>query len=309
MSKPYIYSLEEFLSINHISHHYGSAMSCFQAHCDMLRTISLPGVIPSFYSIILVTEGNESYTINDSEVELKANDLLVKFPHDTLILKSCSENASSFHLLVEKNYSDEVLYQNKGIPQVNYTEIFNSFPVFHLDETKATVFQDLYRRMQQTIDRPHLFKQELLRYQLLIFQLLLVELVTGIEVNHQNLKPKDNILKRFLYLASYNFRKERQIQFYADQLNISPAYLSRIVRELTGKTVLSFLSNFLYNEICIQLKTTEKTISEIAEELNFNDQSALTNFFRGKSGVTPTDYRKRNPQALSSSVSTSASPQ
>jgi len=298
MSKPYIYSLEEFLSLNHISHHYGSAMSCFQAHCDLLRAIRLPGVIPSFYTIILVTEGSESYTINDSEVELKANDLIVKFPHDTIILKSCSENASSFHLLVEKNYSDEAFYQNKGIPQTNYTEIFTSFPVSHLDETKATVFQDLYRRIQQTIDRPHLFKQELLRYQLLIFQLLMVELVTGVEMNHQDLKPKDNILKRFLYLASSNFRKERQIQFYADQLNISPTYLSRIVRELTGKTVLSFLSNFLYNEICIQLKTTEKTISEIAEELNFNDQSALTNFFRSKSGVTPTVYRKRNPQPL-----------
>ena len=43
-----------------------------------------------------------------------------------------------------------------------------------------------------------------------------------------------------------------------------------------------------------QLKTTEKTISEIADELNFNDQSALTNFFRTKAGMSPLSYRKKH---------------
>ena len=85
------------------------------------------------------------------------------------------------------------------------------------------------------------------------------------------------------------------MQFYADCLNVSATYLSRTIKELTGNTVLCYLSNFLYNEICIQLKTTDKTISEIADELNFSDQSALTNFFRTKSGITPLAYKKGKP--------------
>ena len=82
------------------------------------------------------------------------------------------------------------------------------------------------------------------------------------------------------------------MQFYADRMNITTTYLSRVVKELTGNTVLGYLSNFLYNEICIQLKTTEKSISEIALDLRFNDQSALTNFFRAKTGISPLAYRK-----------------
>ena len=75
-------------------------------------------------------------------------------------------------------------------------------------------------------------------------------------------------------------------------MNVSTTYLSRTIKELTGNTVLSYLSNFLYNEICIQLRTTDKTISEISEDLSFSDQSALTNFFRSKTGYSPLSYRK-----------------
>lgn len=132
----------------------------------------------------------------------------------------------------------------------------------------------------------------MIRYQLSFCVLMMVELTSGFEVNTHDIKHKDNILKIFLHLASRHFRKERQVQFYADHMNISPTYLSRTIKELTGNTVMGYLSNFLFNEICIQLKTTDKTISEIAFDLNFSDQSALTNFFRSKSNVSPMAYRK-----------------
>ena len=103
---------------------------------------------------------------------------------------------------------------------------------------------------------------------------------------------KEKILKKFLYLASTSFKKERHVQFYADKLSISATYLSRVVKELTGNTVYGFLASFLYNEICSQLRTTERSIGEIAEDLGFKDQSALTNFFKVRSNMTPIDYRR-----------------
>jgi AraC-like DNA-binding protein len=111
-------------------------------------------------------------------------------------------------------------------------------------------------------------------------------------VNTHDLKHKENIFKIFIHLAARNFRKERQVRFYADNLNITPTYLSRVVKELSGNTVYGYLSNFLYNEICMLLKTTDMTMIEISEELNFNDQSAFTNFFKQKAGMTPLAYRK-----------------
>lgn len=292
MEQTYIYNLDELIQCNHFHHQYGSALACFPVDGHLLQTYIQPGTLPSFITIILVTRGVEHYLFNNQEIELKANDLLVKLPYDSFSFKSCSKDASSLHLLVEKNYSDDLVFQNKQLPEVDYLDIFSTFPIFHLSGDKAEEFRNVLSHICHTIERPHLYKQELLTHQLFFCQLLLAELVSGIEINANDLKHKDNILKFFLHLASRHFRKERQVQFYADQLNISSTYLSRTIKELTGNTVYSFLSHFLYSEICIQLQTTEKPINEIADELHFNDQSALTNFFRSRAGVSPLAYRK-----------------
>ena len=294
MPQPHIYNLEEFTEQNQIHSIFGSAVACFTAGRELLNRITLPGSMPSFFTIILMIDGREEYTINNNKVELEMHDLFIKLPYTPLNFKSCSNEVESVHLLVEKNFFDELARQNEQLQTATPLDIFDTIPVFHLSEAKVAEFYDLFHNIQKTISQPHLYKQELVRYQLSFCQLLLAELVSGHEVNTHDLKHKDDILKIFLHLATRHFRKERQLQFYAERLNITSTYLSRIVKELTGNTVLGYLSSFLYNEICIQLKTTDKTMSEIAEELNFNDQSAFTNFFRSKAGMSPLTYRKKS---------------
>ena len=135
----------------------------------------------------------------------------------------------------------------------------------------------------------------MVKYLVHIAQLFLAELLYGETVSTHDLKHKENIFKIFIHLATQNYRKERQVKFYADKMNITTTYLSRTVREVSGNTVLNYLSSFLYNEICRLLKTTPMSINEIALELNFNDQSALTNFFKSKSGMSPLTYRRQKP--------------
>ena len=75
-----------------------------------------------------------------------------------------------------------------------------------------------------------------------------------------DLGHKKQVYEIFLHHLYRNFRKERQIRFYADKLNVSPAYLS---------------------------------MGEIAAHLNFSDQSAMTNFFKQRSGMSPLAYRNK----------------
>ena len=97
----------------------------------------------------------------------------------------------------------------------------------------------------------------------------------------------------FLHHLYRNFRKERQIRFYADKLNLSAPYLSRLVKEISGSTINDHVTSLLYKEICNMLTQTDMTMGEIADHLNFSDQSALTNFFKQRSGMTPIAYRNR----------------
>lgn len=277
---------------------YGSAVICFTADREQLHSIRQTGSAGTFYSIILMVDGWENYLVNNNMVKIELNDIFVSLPFSTVAFDSCSGEVSSMHLMIEKNYFDDLILHNDLLRESSPIEIFSTIPVFRLGETKAASFYQSFDNIRRTIIHPHLYKDEMIKYQLNICLLMLAELVSGHEVNTHDLKYKDNILRIFLHLASRHFRKERQIQFYADRLNISPTYLSRTIKELTGNTVFGYLSNFLYSDICIQLRTTDKPISEIAADLSFSDQSALTNFFRTKSGMSPLAYRrnKATPQ-------------
>ena len=84
------------------------------------------------------------------------------------------------------------------------------------------------------------------------------------------IKRTDEIFRNFKKLSSHNYRKHHDILFYANNLNISTPYLSRRL-----------------------LDTTDMGIKEIADELDFSDQSVFGKFFVKATGVSPLKYRKR----------------
>lgn len=108
-----------------------------------------------------------------------------------------------------------------------------------------------------------------------------------------DLRHKKEVYEIFLHHLYRNFRKERQIRFNADKLNVSTAYLSRLVKEISGSTVNDHVSSLLYKEICNLLKQSDMTMGEIADSLHFSDQSALSNFFKLRSGMSPLAYRNQ----------------
>ena len=80
--------------------------------------------------------------------------------------------------------------------------------------------------------------------------------------------------------------------FYADLLNITTTYLSRIVRQMSGRTVQDFLASALVSEAAIRLKTTNRSITQLADDFHFSDQAAFTKFFTRMKGILPKKYRK-----------------
>ena len=105
----------------------------------------------------------------------------------------------------------------------------------------------------------------------------------------------NNFLKEYNKDRRYKMilSKSGDNMLYADKLNVSTAYLSRLVKEISGSTVNDHVSSLLYKEICNLLKQSDMTMGEIADSLHFSDQSALSNFFKLRSGMSPLAYRNQ----------------
>ncbi len=104
----------------------------------------------------------------------------------------------------------------------------------------------------------------------------------------------EEIFARFLQLVPKHAAHHHDIAYYAGQLNITTTYLSRIVRKMSGRTVMSFLEYAIMNEAVRLLKNIDRSVADIAFALNFSDQSSFTKFFTRLKGSSPLQYRKSN---------------
>lgn len=107
-----------------------------------------------------------------------------------------------------------------------------------------------------------------------------------------NYSRKEMLTLQFLKLLIQHYRKERSIAFYAGQLFVTQGYLTKTVREVTGKTVLQCIYEVLLSEAKYLLMTTGATIEAISEQLHFNSAGSFSRFFKKETNVTPTEYRR-----------------
>ena len=105
---------------------------------------------------------------------------------------------------------------------------------------------------------------------------------------------QEEVFNRFLELVNKYAARERSITFYADRLFLTPRYLSTLVRQASGRTVMDWVNEAVMQEAKLMLRHTDKLVYQIADELNFPNASFFSKYFRRMAGMTPNDYRRKD---------------
>lgn len=111
------------------------------------------------------------------------------------------------------------------------------------------------------------------------------------------LRHGEQLFTRFLGLLSANEGKERSVRAYAEQLCITPKYLSTLSKAASGRPALSWIHQFAVEAIERRLKYTDKSIKQISDEMNFPNLSFFGKFTKAHLGKSPTEYRKQLTEA------------
>lgn len=99
------------------------------------------------------------------------------------------------------------------------------------------------------------------------------------------------IFDQFIKLVSEYHTKYRNVGFYADKLCLTPKYLSKLIKNATGRSAPDWIDSYVILEAKNLLKYSSVTIKEIVYRLNFPNQSVFYKFFKARTGMTPTEYR------------------
>ena len=100
-----------------------------------------------------------------------------------------------------------------------------------------------------------------------------------------------------MQLIDTHYMHERGVRFYADRLCLSPKYLTQLVKSVSGSTVQQLVFKAITKKAVYLITSTDKSIKEISDYLNFPNASAFGTFFKKQVGVSPINYREQFAQS------------
>ena len=245
------------------------------------------------YTFTIVLEGWLKIVYNGQNITLHPDDIYMYSPGLPITIVEASDDYHGICLLADEHVTIDS-------PTVHDLVHIAYAPVVQLHQPKQTLRHDdavkLTEKMLEIrnyLNSDHIYKSKILQ---MLYAVFLLDLQNA----QDNAMPQRSVPQRveeifigFQRLLPLHFAEHHDIGFYASQLNISPVYLSRVVRQVTGRTVVDYVNQFLVMEASFLLRTTTLSITQIADRLYFADAASFSKFFLRNNGVRPKDYRKQ----------------
>jgi AraC-like DNA-binding protein len=248
----------------------------------------------SSYGLGLYHEGSVALTADLKAYEIGPRSLLILPPNVirewTFRDTASPVNSTLFFLkdFILKELSNTDLFDDLGFLKSKKVE------TFRLNENE-------YERLTQAFGDVLMTSEKASPHRARLISLKLASLLYQIDEMCQNREPVDDaaisrpqvLVNQFIDLVNQHFIAERNVSFYANQLFISPKYLSQIVAEKTGQKALAFIRDRIILEAKVLLQNKEKSISEVSYVLRFSSPTQFGKYFKKYSGMSPGTFRKQ----------------
>lgn len=271
---------------------WDTGMYCSEVDAvKVLRSNLQRGFVSSF-AFVVIDKGWMTIYYNGRELTFHPNDLYTYSPGLPVDVIATSDDFHGYCLMADEHVTIEA-------PSVHDLVHLAYMPIVQLREPKQTLSpeaaQHLIVKMREIIDylhSDHIYKGEVLRMLYSIFLLDLQNAQQLAIVHRQTPQRVEEIFIGFIRLLPSHFVKHHDIPFYADQLHISTVYLSRVVRQVSGRTVVDYINQMLLMEASFLLQTSHLSIAQIADRLHFSDTPSFSKFFSRMKGMSPREYRE-----------------
>lgn len=244
------------------------------------------------YIVGVCTRGAAKVEVNLQVYEATPGVMLLATPFHVLRIYDRTDDFLCRFIVFTKTFLLENNINSHFLESFSYFKSA-SLPVINMNSQDAKSILDIFILIQQKLEREeHPYRVEISRS---IFTTLLYEIQCIYERQNkiikskQNRKQKVNIL--FQELVFLHYKKHRNVQYYADELFISPKHLTETIKEVTGKTAGEWIDDAVILEAKVFLRNHEISIARIADLFHFPDQSTFGKYFKKQTGISPSDYR------------------
>lgn len=278
------------------SGNYDTVLPCneiavFGIDTDKCKEYKVAPMSCDTFCIMIVTDGTAKLSVNYSVEELRKNSMAFLMPNMVMSLSNADNGFKMKGVCFTPAYFDELSSYAPVYNQMNAFMGDNVMPIQSLSENEMECMKAMLN-LYKDINIGQLHYNGLLQHLSNLLLLRFAEILrSGCMSDTSKVSHSVEIYREFRKLLINNYLKEHYIQFYSSQLSVSPTYLSRIVRKISGRTVNEHIAHMLITEARRLLDCTDMTVKQISYRLGFSDQAAFGKFFRNQFGTSPTAYR------------------
>lgn len=239
---------------------------------------------------VLCMDGEIEASINLNKVKVKANDVITLNPGSIFQIDRVEGNLKIYFLGFSANYVEQkensrilldTMYQALGRPVLSLSasgsKLLEEFFVLlihtylHFEESSflQSIGPNVFSNIHSIIS--FLYKKN-----------------TNEKVS---ISKSEQLCRSFTQLVLQHYSHNRNVSWYAEKLGITHAYLCTTVKQTVGKTCVDIISSMVIMDAKSQLKSTDLSIQQIADSLNFANMSFFGKYFKRHVGMSPLEYR------------------
>ncbi len=242
--------------------------------------------------LALCTSGKAQYTVDTKKYEVSAGDVIIISEEQVVGDYMLSPDCKGIALIMSYDFFQNIV---SGIHELSSLFLFaRTHPVFHLDDRQTKALEnDIIHIKQKIVDIGHRFRRELV---MTMLKALIIDMSNIIyrfqQVGDEGQTRAEVIFRNFIQAVEKNYRTERRVSWYAQQLCITSKYLSETVRTVSRRTPSEWIDSYVTRELRVMLRNSTMSIKQIADELNFANQSFMGKYFKEHVGMSPSQFRK-----------------
>jgi len=244
----------------------------------------------SYFEIIWIARGSGSFWVDLQKFDITGNQLFCVKPGQVHQLQT-SETTEGFIVSFTKSFLNNDEYEFDIAGQARFFEFFTNTKVVLLKDDDTEEIDGLFIKMIKEFNNSYQFKLQVLRRYLKILMIYFTRQIEG-NINPDKQSRNTELVEKFFELIEKNFKKNKMVLEYANQLYVTPNYLNEVVKKSTGYTA----GHHIRQRVALEAKRlahySNLCMKEIAYSLDFSDSAHFSKFFKSVAGLNFTDFKK-----------------
>jgi len=237
----------------------------------------------------LLVRGTAHATINVTEYDFKANDVLLLEPGSFLLIREFSDDALVYWIV----FGSKFLEKNTVNNRMSLSALQLHSPIISISENHAQVLCKMYEAVVAALNAtPSMLDSEKMVH---IFNLLQTSYAKyAREQDEYLIKPLDRkteIYQDYCRLVLEHYQEWHHVSSYAEAMRLTLPHLCSTIKAVGNRTAGDIIIEAIITDAKSQLKITNLQVKEIALSLGFDNVAFFNRFFKARVGVTPKAYR------------------